>query len=79
MNVLEWAREAQIGQQLVYCSRTADKPYSFLPGEMRTARMAHNAGLVFLAQRRVDDVIEYTATRISTPAAKALRLMSHVA
>ena len=43
---------------------------------MRSAMLAHEAGLVFLAQRRLrnTNTWHYEATRISAPTAKVLRL-----
>lgn len=79
-----WAADAEIGETVVYYVRTPTSD-GHLRGKdhhlVSSAWNAHKAGLVFLAQRRVRSgprrgALEYQATRISTPTAATLRLLS---
>lgn len=69
MNVLEWARKADLGDRITY------REGSFVSSDysMDTALEAHEQGLVFLAMvRKGPERYLYTATRISTRCAKHL-------
>lgn len=79
MNVLKWATTAQIGERVIYGHRPVfGHPSDEVAVAMRTAMMAHNDGLVFLAQRRLDGTLYYEATRISALCAEKLGLNKFV-
>lgn len=77
MDVLAWAKGAEIGERITYCERSVEdigeRLYSFT---MSQALLAHNEGLVFLAQRRTHQGFAYEATRISRPVAEMLGLLA---
>ena len=79
MDVLKWALEADIGARVVYHRERVRGKISPLGTVGATALADHEAGLVFLAQRRVDGFFQYEARRISTPCARALRLVTRTA
>ena len=76
MDVLAWAKQAEIGERVTYAERTQDdiegRLYSYT---LSSAMRAHEEGLVFLAQRRTTLGWAYEATRISLPVARKLRLV----
>ncbi len=77
MNVHDWALKAEIGDSLEYAFiHEGDGPYRDKHARMlHSAMNASDAGLVFLAQKRVPRGFVYVATRISRPTAKLLRLV----
>jgi hypothetical protein len=76
LDVLLWAKGAETGQRVVYAHRTPyEIEYQLKMRLLHSAMQAHEAGLVFLAQRRKGDGFDYEATRISRPVAKKLGLL----
>lgn len=76
MDVLDWAAQAAVGDSVTYTKRTGNE-YSD-PIGLQTAYAAHEKGLVFLQQRRVqgyNGAFEYEAIRISRETAKLLGVL----
>ena len=74
-NVYAWATAAKVGERIVYATRQPWQTCAAPQRGMETAMMAHEEGLVFLAQRKtLLGGYEYEATRVSKRAAKFLRI-----
>lgn len=73
-SVLMWALQAQTGERMVYAHRSHSGLTATPELDYTEAYKAHDAGLVFLCQRRVERGWDYEATRISLATAKLLRV-----
>lgn len=69
LDVMRWAQMAQPGERV--CYHEGDDVREAIGSN---AMLAHNSGLVFLAQRRVGDIFQYEATRVSDRTARTLRI-----
>ncbi len=77
VDVLVWAERAEPGRRIVYATRPLRvEDAETTPRGLAEAMAASAAGLVFLAQRRVEGAWHYEATRISQRSAKALARVS---
>lgn len=74
---MEWAATAPVGKRVTYAlrhdaERCVDHKHAL---SMASAQKAHEAGLVFIAQRRAWGKMLYECTRISRPTALILKLV----
>lgn len=76
-NVFPWAKTALPGERIVYATRKAVGNAPFPGSALESAWKAHDAGLVFLAQRSNGaGGYEYEATRVSPQVARFLGIHS---
>ena len=76
-SVIQWAQTARLGERIVYATRHVQERDPRPGHAMAEARAAHDAGLVFLAQRRRRGGWDYEATRVSVLTARVLGIHSN--